>query len=156
MVTDHGGLSSPIDSESCHPLHQHGLRLCFYPQLRFRPRYGNGDFVLFYSLSRCCWVVMLFLLPCRWSDKHLDHWALHSDSPTSRLRDCRVGELAQLLLHWSGLPFYCGKCLGRPKVESMIFNDSIFVKMMYPCSCSCAFLQRLMTIFLNVWFLLFA
>lgn len=41
----------PLGGQSCRPLHQHGLRLCFYPQLRLRPRWGRGQFVLFDSAA---------------------------------------------------------------------------------------------------------
>lgn len=101
---------------------------------------------MFESLSCCCWFVTLFLLPCRWSDQHLDHWALHSDSPAGRLRDRRVGELAQLLLHRPGLPFHCGRCPGRSRVESVILNDPNDVSFFFQLN-TWALLQRTMTIF---------
>lgn len=80
-----------------------------------------------------CWFFMLFLLPRRWSDKHLEHWALHSDGPAGRLRDRGVGELAQLLLHRSGLPFRCGRCLGSSRANRWSWTIP-FVPMTSSCS----------------------
>lgn len=123
---------------------------------------GTETETLFFvdSLSHHCWFVTLFLLPCRWSNKHLDHWALHSDSPTGRLRDRRVGELAQLLLHRPHLPFHCGRCPGRSRVESSILNDfifyvSLFLQLSFPAETKDN-LGQVRFRFLNVWFLWFS